>query len=383
MNTHEIIFAFNGVGKIIYELNVPIEEANCCTGATSILVYGTMHYALGFADSLRYEMRSLFGALKLALEGELRLHPSITRDIGYLYNEYFQRNGEFVYEERGGRRRWVGERYNVWGGRYPLWIYNNDDGDIVFEMTPSFPGDQLSSSPGEELDPGEVVNRQWYEEWIKDYKPIFIQKMPRSVAQQWLDQADHILDVIEANVKKMYRDRVIEFPINEIEDVMAVFDDPVALVHPGAEANITVNIGRHGYLLSTAPIYYNMKTLSDLLSGALNHTLQLPDSFIHGPGYLYNEMLNDGNSLKSDDAWLLGRCMWAGGDVAAWIYNDNDGNIVFEVAPIFSKRNSISAFNEWMCQYKPILVRKLPRARAEKWLEQARWILEKVKVSKR
>jgi chitinase len=71
------------------------------------------------------------------------------------------------------------------------WIYNDIGGNIIFAITPFY--------PFLFCDPDEEPNYLPYEEWIKSYKPYLIAKLSRETAEQWLAQANSILEQIDKN----------------------------------------------------------------------------------------------------------------------------------------------------------------------------------------
>src|SRR4029077_13621525 len=93
---------------------------------------------------------SLISHLEKALENKLQLHPSITKDIGYLWNYELHHTQytdmykkDLVYEENNeGHYFWVGQRYLVWSTpedvRHVLstWLYNDCKGAIILQITP-------------------------------------------------------------------------------------------------------------------------------------------------------------------------------------------------------------------------------------------------------
>lgn len=379
----EIVFALNETEKIVVELEEPLEEVDCCNRAALAFVSGDVRYFLGI-DTVRYKLNGFFRLLSEALDGQLVLHESIKHDVGFVLNECLQSKPACARETVGsdGYFPWVVYRYILWGIDEVVLVYNNDDGEIILELAPCFPGEPTySHEPGEELDPEEVANLAWYEEWIKDYTPILIRKIPREVAQQWLEQADHILDVIEANVRReFYGDRIIEFTISEKENVMIKFEEPVAQVHGGSAMYIALNIGRHAYVLGGGDIACTIERLVDVLSSALDGQLVRDMALGKDVGCEFNRVLCEFKG-QLPDSWIGFRHLWVGSDAVACFYNDSDGAIVLEVTPIFPgliDPADPAIFDAWLKECKPILARGLPRAVAEKWIEQALEVLEKV-----
>ena len=96
----------------------------------------------------------------------------------------------FVYDKLERRDHWVGYRSLLWSHEVATWLYNDENGSIILEITPIFPGDFYDE------------DKTSYNQWIQNYKPYLLRKLSKEVAQQWLDQADCLLKKIEENIKK-------------------------------------------------------------------------------------------------------------------------------------------------------------------------------------
>ena len=67
-----------------------------------------------------------------------------------------------------------------------------------------------------------------------------------------------------------------------------------------------------------------------------------------------------------------------------WIYNDKEGNIVLEITPPFAtlffeaypEEEPIS-FDEWMKDYKPLLVTTISKQTAQQWVQQIDDLIKK------
>jgi hypothetical protein len=77
--------------------------------------------------------------------------------------------------------------------------------------------------------------------------------------------------------------------------------------------------------------------------------------------------------------------LWAGKNLMSWMYNDDEGNIIFEVTPIYpymyedaEKEPSYVPYKEWIKDYKPLLIRKISKEVAQKWLKDANTIVEQI-----
>jgi hypothetical protein len=133
----------------------------------------------------------------------LPIHNSIQTSIGYIYNEYLQNTynkkgmytSNLVYKLQDGIESWIGNEYKLWGyGSIVSWLYNDANGSIIFEVTPVYPG---GFGNPERKAKANVA----YKEWLITYKPYYIGEISHATAQQWLKQAQAILNQIEKNIQ--------------------------------------------------------------------------------------------------------------------------------------------------------------------------------------
>lgn len=420
MKSTEIIFKLNEIEKIVITLEESIKHVDCCYRAPILYFQGDREYLLenGNIFSVRDNIQKFINLVAKALSNKLVLHPSlksntpIVKDIGYFFNESRQNKPGIVYdeEENGEQGYWVGMKYMLWAEDDVTWMYNNESGDIIFEITPCFPGKPTYWFEKEPFSQEEIENSLWYEQWIKDYKPLLIREIPREVAQKWLDQAHEILETIEENIVRMKEEErkkelqkyEIVFVINDLQKIIIQPEIPISEIDYCSMAQITFFNGHPRYLVSNYSLYHNLFFLRKLLISSLSNELQLPQSLSLnkcGLGYFFNEyhqgrLGSDFDLEESDDGLWIGQkyLLWIQ-DASVWVYNDVEGNIVFEVAPYFPIRSTYAKlgvspteeeiansawYEEWIKDYKPILIRILPREVAQKWLDQANEILEQI-----
>lgn len=202
---HFITFSINKETKIIVPLQDPIEFLGPIY-EENILLHNNNHTIVISNRTIYHDMLDLVDILKKALNNELPLHPSISQDIGYLYNynHYNSNDTSFVaHVFDTGIIRWIGYLYHLWESNcnFDSWIYNAPDGSIVFEITPFYP--YMYCEPEEE------PNYIPYEEWIKTYKPYFITTLSKETALEWIEQAEKIIWMVEFNEKRMqYRSKI-------------------------------------------------------------------------------------------------------------------------------------------------------------------------------
>ncbi len=132
--------------------------------------------------------------LKEAIINNLQLDKSIDQNLGHMYNQYSHemphQSSKFVMVPTSDNSStyWVGSNYQIWSTyntAKPMlnaWLYNNQDGEIIFEITPTY---KWSFFPDDLSDPNFIT----YDEFMKNYQPILQRVIPHDVATQWLDQA--------------------------------------------------------------------------------------------------------------------------------------------------------------------------------------------------
>jgi hypothetical protein len=194
MKKYEIIFILNYQEKIIVQSPYPIHELVPCDEIPILFLYNKHHYVLNtdFIHEAMYKLRAL---LTKALANKLPLHKSIKKNIGYLWNEYLQDKPGFVYKTVDGFDYWVGQSNLLWNTPSTVkpetatWLYNDNNGSIILEITPTYPWHFVEPKEGEVKIP--------YEQWIMQYKPLIIRIIPREVAEQWLKQAQDLVAMLE------------------------------------------------------------------------------------------------------------------------------------------------------------------------------------------
>lgn len=115
---------------------------------------------------------------KKLINGTNILDLSINSDLGFEYNECYNKGITFKYF----KDCWFeGNRHKQIRPYYDSWLYNDKDGNIIFEITPFYPGHSVNKKT--------FPDRIPYKEWIKDYKPIIKVMIPKENVKQWIKQA--------------------------------------------------------------------------------------------------------------------------------------------------------------------------------------------------
>lgn len=132
-------------------------------------------------------------------------------------------------------------------------------------------------------------------------------------------------------------------------------------------------------LLSEESVYENMLSLKDRLALCLRAELKLSLDGMQDLGVAYNNCLqNDSDATPYFIAVenIIGYCCWGSDQSITWLYNDQDGSIIFECCPIYNKKRDKKNYNKWLETYKPLVTRIITYQQAEKWLKETQSIID-------
>ncbi|MBP6869778.1 hypothetical protein KBC04_02765 [Candidatus Babeliales bacterium] len=135
--------------------------------------------------------------LTKSLFGNLPLHHSISQDIGYLWNQQGN-DPTFIsikYTDQNNDTYWIGKKYELSSYDYVAWIYNDEQSHIIFEITPAYP--RCINQENEQ----EIAH---YQKWMQEYKPACKIIISQKAAQEWVEQCQQILDIIDKNSQTLY-----------------------------------------------------------------------------------------------------------------------------------------------------------------------------------
>jgi hypothetical protein len=184
---HTINFILNSCEHFSIEIDDPLDHIGCCyNGRTYFVVDNNKIFLSG--DTVDENMYRLSTQLTKALQNQLPLESSLQKNIGYFYNEWIYDKPGLTYRVSDTNSPyWAGLDYLLWPSELCAWVYNEPNASITIEITPLYPGKHSKK-------PYPIS----YEEWIKDhYKSLFKRTISREIAQQWIQQADAILKIIE------------------------------------------------------------------------------------------------------------------------------------------------------------------------------------------
>jgi len=152
-------------------------------------------------DEIFYMIEQLYKQLTLCLKQPLLLHESIQNSIGFYQNTYYQdsQDPKLIHETLpNGYRRWVGYRYMLFdaisGRGIPAsWLYNNQNGDTVLEISQIYPWDSPESLHYENFIP--------YQAWIKTFAPDVVISIQKETIETWVKQLELFMQDIQRNDK--------------------------------------------------------------------------------------------------------------------------------------------------------------------------------------
>lgn len=435
MYKHETIFILNNHERLVVSGEHVDEQCCCCCDTPAKFVTQDASHKLD-TITIKSTLATFSDKLELALKNELKLDASIKQDIGYSYNlveHYFHNDSKqvpgFKYERVEGLTNpsWVGYKYGILGtfsnSSMGKWLYNDAEGAIVFEIAPIYPWFNYCAE--EDPVPEGYIP---FEEWIKHYKPTLIRKIPHDVAKKWAAQAKFASDEIYAllererqefalrprkitpNAEGMYTHEAV-FALNEQEKLIVKGEHHQDLDCYGCESNLVFSAPHANYKLGRMVTRHDMSSFRDLLKQAIEGTLLLDASIKQDIGYLWNAeryhfyrndlepvpgFVYEKTQDNSEPQWVGNKYSWmiyswlisSACSFGMWLYNDPDTSIVFEIAPLYPwidydvKKNGIPegfvSWDDWTKDYKPTVLRKIPRDVAQRWLEQVQFLLDEL-----
>ena len=179
----------------VFKAADPIDEILFCDDIEVDLLVDERYRLL--SDCFQYTLRRLIDHLDSVINCKLLLHKSIQRDLGFLWDEYLADSSaiDFYCEEIEGIKSWIGTKYILFEtpGSFEknltTWLYNNEKGEIILEITPGYKWHFQDPELGDEY--------FTYEEFIKNYKPILFRTIPKVVAEEWLVKLHELLKIVE------------------------------------------------------------------------------------------------------------------------------------------------------------------------------------------
>ncbi|MGZ6251412.1 MAG: hypothetical protein ACXWL2_05250 [Candidatus Chromulinivorax sp.] len=190
MNNSIFTFKLTEHEKIIIKIDKYPEDIPYCFYEAHFYMIKNNHEILLSYDSLPSHVEAFIIALKEALKNKRQVDPDLFKNIGYYWNESI--NGADQ-EHPFNKNYSILKKYTPWGAHTSTWIYNDEQGNIILEITPYYPHTF-----------SDKYSYQDFLTWIQNYKPLFKTIISRHVAQQWIEQAQQILDTIDENTQILH-----------------------------------------------------------------------------------------------------------------------------------------------------------------------------------
>ena len=180
--------------KIITKNNIDFDKIDRCCSELQVYFINEQEQLQIGKDSAGELFEHFITYCKKSIDQKLQLHESLTKNLGFMENEYYHEfphnKPEFfmISSPSGQSTYWIGSNYEMWSvsgnaNKYVnTWLYNNHDHQIILEITPLY---KWSFNEREPEDSDFIT----YDEFMKDYKPLIHRVIPRDVAIIWLDQA--------------------------------------------------------------------------------------------------------------------------------------------------------------------------------------------------
>ena len=157
----------------------------------TVYLYDASHvYKISEEYPLHLFLEGLQILLKQALFGNLVVDSSLRQNLGYLWNQWINDHTIQLtqYTDINNDMYWVGLQYQLAAYEYAAWIYNDENYNIIFEVTPGYPFGCIDQE-----NPEEVAK---YKKWLESYKPVLKTIIAPEVAHQWIAQAQEMIDLI-------------------------------------------------------------------------------------------------------------------------------------------------------------------------------------------
>lgn len=162
---------------------------------------------------------------------------------------------------------------------------------------------------------------------------------------------------------------------------------------PLYDARVIFHNNKDQMIVADVCIIDLLESVIHLLGKALKTSAQLHISITDDIGFLWNKELHGEEGLKYEgDFWVgMRNYLWgAPGKVqpnlATWIYNDVNGNIIIEITENYfwhhkdpDQGENYITYEEFMQNYKPYFISIISHELASQWIEQAEVLLKIIK----
>ena len=118
------------------------------------------------------------GRIKKLITGELIFDDKRNLDLGFEWNQYFQRKTKHT---KIVKYHFCGNSHKLIRPYFSSWMYNDKDGKVIFEITPFYPWENVKKKDNKDF-----IS---YKKFIENYKPILKIVIPKYRLKQWVPQA--------------------------------------------------------------------------------------------------------------------------------------------------------------------------------------------------
>lgn len=189
MNKELFIFKFNNHTKFIIQLHHPNDKIEASYETQFYFKNYNHQYFIAY-NFIRSNIADLQNLLNKALKNQLEFNEFFNHDIGYYWNLYLNK------KNNSNNDYSILSKYLIFDSLLPTFIYNDINGNIFITIIPLYP--HIHSRKKRRPTDGHFLT------WIKSYKPLYKTILPRNIAEQWLIQAQQILDTIDENTQMLH-----------------------------------------------------------------------------------------------------------------------------------------------------------------------------------
>lgn len=181
--------------EIVYKGSLYDKESCCMQGR--FYFKGKKLSVLLKNDFLYEGLVTFISMLKKAVVNELKLHNSLTEDLGYMWSKKLHGETDFVKNKNG---LWVGQLNLLWNTSCDnelvttTWLYNDDQGKIILKITPTYVWKFDDPVTGNDL--------KEHDNFLQNYQPILSRVISTQIAKQWLAKSQNLLEQIDAKLAK-------------------------------------------------------------------------------------------------------------------------------------------------------------------------------------
>lgn len=196
MNQDHIYFKIDKKSTTRFDLPTPVNDAFRYDEIQVILSAKNLKEIVLYEDFMIEALRAFKRVLERALDNRLQLHPSITKNIGYVWNECLHDDEVPMELDAVGNSFWVGQKHLIWNVRSSdaaTWLYEKDV-KFWLEVTLDYRWHFSDPKVGEEF--------ITYEEFMRTNKPIALFEVSRETLGEWLERVKELLKTVEANDSK-------------------------------------------------------------------------------------------------------------------------------------------------------------------------------------